>query len=57
MSETPNEDLIGFAEAARILETDESRVQVMVDEGLLHPLDDGDRLRRSEVVAARQVGG
>ena len=59
MSETPDEDLLEAAEAARLLEIDEGRIQVMAEEGLLHPLDtDGaSRFRRSEVMAVRQLGG
>lgn len=49
--------LVDRAEAAEILQTGEDRVQVMIEDGLLHPVDGDGRLQRSEVEAAREIGG
>ena len=52
-----DDDLVTDDDAARILEVDPSRVAVMIDEGLLTPVGDGERrLRRSEVEAQRLSG-
>ena len=54
---------IGPAEAARILQVDESRIDVLVEEGLLHPVDTVDpvdtshRFDPAEVRAVRLQGG
>lgn len=59
MTDAPQDDLIDAAEAARILEVDEDRIQTMIEEDLLHPVGEGGpaRLRRSEVQAVRELGG
>ena len=46
-------------EAARILEVTPDRIPVLVDEGLLHPLEGAEGLRfdRAEVEAVRLIGG
>ena len=46
-------------EAAGILEGTPDRIPVLVEEGLLHPVDgsDGQRFDRSEVEAVRLIGG
>jgi hypothetical protein len=52
------DDLITDEEAARILEVQPDRVQIMIDEGMLTPVGDGPaRLRRSEVEAEGLAGG
>ncbi|MCD9622803.1 helix-turn-helix domain-containing protein [Rhabdothermincola salaria] len=52
-----NDDLITDEEAVEILEVEPGRVAVMINEGLLTPVGDGDRrLRRSEVEAQRLAG-
>jgi hypothetical protein len=54
---TPD-DLIGVDEASALLEVTPDRVGVMVEEGLLTPVGDGDRqFRRGEVLAVRELGG
>ena len=54
---TPD-DLVGAEEAAGLLEVAPDRIEVMVAEGLLTPVGDGElRLSRSEVLAARELGG
>ncbi len=52
-------DLVSTEEAVRLLEVAPSRIQVMVDEGLLTPVDQGGerRFRRGEVLALRDLGG
>lgn len=51
--------LVGIDEAAEILEVARDRVQVMVEEGLLTPVDDAGevRFRRAEVIALSELGG
>ena len=52
-----NDDLVTDDEAARILEVEPGRVAVMIDEGLLIPVGDGERrLRQADVEAARLTG-
>jgi hypothetical protein len=52
------DDLIGVDEASALLEVTADRVDVMVEEGLLTPVGDGDRrFGRAEVLAARELGG
>ena len=52
------DDLIGVDEASALLEVTPDRVAVMVEEGLLTPVGDGDRrFRRGEVLAVRELGG
>jgi hypothetical protein len=64
MGETESRDpgaLIGVDEAAELLEVARDRVQVMVEEGLLTPIDEGGvggpRFRRAEVIALSELGG
>lgn len=59
---SPPDDLVGVEEASRLLEVAPDRVQVMVDEGMLTPVEGGGqgaglRFERSEVLALRQLGG
>jgi hypothetical protein len=57
-SETPR-DLVGVDEVCALLEVTPDRVQVMVDEGLLDPVDGEGELRfeRGAVIAVRELGG
>jgi hypothetical protein len=50
---------VDVEEAAGILEVSADRIPVLVEEGLLHPVDgsDGARFDRSEVEAVRLIGG
>jgi len=62
MGETESSDsgaLIGIDEAAEILEVARDRVQVMVEEGMLTPVDEAGepRFRRAEVIALSELGG
>ena len=51
------DDLIGVDEASALLEVTPDRVEVMVEEGLLTPVGDGDlRFRRVEVLATQRAG-
>lgn len=52
-------DLVGPAEASRLLEVAPGRLDAMVEEGVLTPVGDGPdrRFRLAEVLAARQLGG
>jgi excisionase family DNA binding protein len=52
-------ELIDASEAARLLEVPLDRIQVMVDEGMLAPAEEGERIRfvRSDVEAVRLIGG
>jgi hypothetical protein len=54
-----NDDLLVPAEAARLLGVPEDRIPVLVDEGLLTPVDgpDGPRFAEAEVRALRLLGG
>jgi hypothetical protein len=56
-SEQPD-DVIGVEEATALLEVTQDRVQVMIDGGLLNPVDGpGEpRFYRGEVIAARELG-
>lgn len=52
--------MIDAQEAARLLEVTNEQIPVMVDEGILTPVDDGrgaTGFARSEVMAARLMGG
>ncbi|HEX3948005.1 MAG TPA: hypothetical protein VHW47_09880 [Acidimicrobiales bacterium] len=53
--------LVGGDEVAAILEVSASRLQAMVEEGLLTPVPDGADggpwFRRAEVLAVREIGG
>ena len=52
------DDVVGVAEASRILEVAPDRIEVMVAEGMLTPLGDGElTFARAEVLAARELGG
>jgi len=54
------DDLIQADEAARELEVPVEQIAVMVDEGILNPVDDGaghTGFSRAEVAAARLMGG
>lgn len=52
------DDLVGAEEAAALLEVAADRIEVMVAEGMLTPVGDGElRFSRAEVVAARELGG
>jgi Glycosyl transferase family 2 len=61
MSETPSDpaELVDAHEASVLLEVTPDRIQVMVDEGLLVPVEGaGDpRFPRGEVIALRELGG
>ena len=62
MADTESRDpgaLVGVDEAAEILEVARDRVQVMVEEGLLTPVDEAGepRFRRAEVIALSELGG
>jgi hypothetical protein len=52
------DDLLDADEASALLEVAPDRVDVLVEEGLLTPLGDGEqrRFRRSEVLAVRDLG-
>jgi excisionase family DNA binding protein len=57
---TDEGDLLSSEEAAELLGVDRERIRVMVDEGMLTPVDDGDggeRFLRAEVEATRLLGG
>jgi maltose-binding protein MalE len=58
MSDHPTVE-VDADEAARILEVAADRIPVLVEEGLLHPVDgsQGQRFDRSEVEAVRLIGG
>ncbi len=49
-------EVIDAAEAASILEVTRDRIDAMVEQGLLTPVEES-RFRRSDVLAAREVGG
>jgi DNA-binding transcriptional MerR regulator len=55
---TGPDDLIDAAEASALLEVSPDRVDVLVEEGLLTPVGDGEQrqFRRSEVLAVRDLG-
>jgi hypothetical protein len=52
-------DLIGVEEASALLEVTRDRVYVMIQEGLLTPVNKtgNPQLQRSEVIAVRELGG
>ena len=52
------DDMLDAEEASVLLEVPPDRVDVLVDEGLLTQLGDGEerRFRRSEVLAVRDLG-
>jgi hypothetical protein len=52
------DELIGDEDASALLEVTPDRIEVMVSEGLLTPVGEGERrFRRAEVIAARELGG
>jgi hypothetical protein len=52
------DDVVSADEASALLEVTRDRVDVMVTEGLLTPLGEGElRFSRAEVLAARELGG
>ena len=53
------QDLVGVDEVCALLEVTPDRVQVMVDEGLLDPVEGQGELRfeRGAVIAVRELGG
>lgn len=53
------DDLITVEEAASLLEVAVDRIRIMVDEGMLDPVDDegAPTFVRAEVIAVRQIGG
>ena len=65
MTRNPGEarDLVGVDEVCALLEVTPDRVQVMVEEGLLDPVEDpgegaGElRFERGAVIAVRELGG
>jgi hypothetical protein len=54
-----SQDLVGVDEVCALLEVTPDRVQVMVDDGLLDPVEgDGElRFERGAVIAVRELGG
>jgi hypothetical protein len=60
MTDAPaSRDLVGMDEVCALLEVTPDRVQVMVEEGLLDPVErDGEvRFERGAVIAVRELGG
>lgn len=60
MTDRPADDVIGTEEASALLEVPVHQVDVLVDQGVLTPVDDGTGttgFRRAEVMAARLMGG
>jgi hypothetical protein len=64
MADAPTpRDLVGVDEVCALLEVTPDRVQVMVEEGLLDPVEgsgEGDgklRFERGAVIAVRELGG
>jgi hypothetical protein len=60
MSDASADDVIDAQEAARLLEVRSEQIPVMVEEGILTPVDDGrgaTGFSRAEVMAARLMGG
>ena len=52
------DELIGVEDASELLEVTPDRIEVMVSEGLLTPVGDGEpRFRRTDVLAVRELGG
>jgi len=53
------DELLDATEAAAVLEVTEDRIPVLVEQGLLIPVDDSPRARflRSDVAAVRLQGG
>jgi hypothetical protein len=53
------DDLIDADEASALLEVERARIDVMVAEGMLHPVGTTDppRFSRAEVLALRELGG
>jgi hypothetical protein len=60
MADAPaSRDLVGMDEVCALLEVTPDRVQMMVEEGLLDPVEgDGElRFERGAVIAVRELGG
>lgn len=60
MSDPTAHDVIDAEQARKILEVPAEQIGVMVEEGMLNPIDDGHGgtgFARSEVVAVRMLGG
>ena len=58
VTEPQFEELLGDDAAAELLEVSLDRIDVMVSDGMLTPVDESPRtFRRSEVQALRQLGG
>jgi hypothetical protein len=52
------DEVVGVDEASALLEVTPDRIEVMVSEGMLTPLGEGElRFARAEVLAARELGG
>jgi hypothetical protein len=56
---TDEGDLLSTAEAAALIGVDEARLAVMVEQGMITPVDgpDGQRFVRAELEATRLMGG
>jgi hypothetical protein len=53
-----SDEVVGIDEASALLEVTPDRIEVMVAEGMLTPVGDGElRFARAEVLAARELGG
>lgn len=60
MTDSTADDVIGVGEASELLEVPPAQVGVLVDDGVLTPVDDGaggTGFSRAEVMAARLMGG
>lgn len=57
-AEPAREEMVGWDEASRLLEVAPSRIQTMVEEDMLSPIEtrDGTVFRRAEVMAVRELG-
>ena len=52
------DDVIDLSTAAEVIGVDESRIPIMVEEGLLTPVEGSDdRFQASEVIAVKTQGG
>ena len=56
---TDESDLLSSKDAAELLGVEEGRISVMIDEGMITPVDgpDGQRFTRAELEATRLMGG
>lgn len=60
MTDRPADDVIGAEEASALLEVPAHQLEVLVDQGVLTPVDDATGttgFSRAEVMAARLMGG